>query len=521
MLSSLRSLPRGAPSGLWIRTFASNKIPAPPMTYIAGEEMSWYTMKIIREKWVEPFIDTSKWEYFDLSCKHRDDSDDKVLHEAVASGARLGAIFKEPTITPSAEQVKQFGLKKPRGSPNGAMRRGWNGITISRDTIHIPGIKLGFDQPVFFERHAVGGEYGAGWKSVGKGRVLSTFFPDDIKEPPIIIDGRQVEDNESAVVVYDNPLDNVEDLAHIFFTRCLEANIVPYVVTKKTVFKWQEGFWQKMKKVFDEHYKEKYLASGLLKKTGGDLQHLISDAATMQIIRWTGGGFGMACHNYDGDMLTDEVAQVHRSPGFITSNLIGKSADGSLIKEFEASHGTVADLWHAHLRGEDTSMNPLGMVVALLGAMEHAAMLNPANKADIFRWTGHCKEAMYTAFRTGRGTRDLSGPTGLTTEQFVEAVFEDLKKRMASGEMPVPYEVPAKEELAPSRKLRRGFEHVDEEGIKAFFEKYDTDANGAISFEEFVDMTLELGIAPMKKDPEAVKHHEARVASHASTEMPA
>jgi hypothetical protein len=52
----------------------------------------------------------------------------------------------------------------------------------------------------------------------------------------------------------------------------------------------------------------------------------------MQIIRWTKGGFGMAAHNYDGDMLTDEVAQVHRSPGFITSNLIGKNDDGSLIK---------------------------------------------------------------------------------------------------------------------------------------------------------------------------------------------
>ena len=76
-----------------------------------------------------------------------------------------------------------------------------------------------------------------------------------------------------------------------------------------------------MKKVFDEHFKEQYVASGLLKQTGGDLMHLISDAATTQIIRWTGGGFGMACHNYDGDMLTDEVAQVHRSPGFIASNL--------------------------------------------------------------------------------------------------------------------------------------------------------------------------------------------------------
>ena len=35
----------------------------------------------------------------------------------------------------------------------------------------------------------------------------------------------------------------------------------------------------------------------------------------------------MAAHNYDGDMLTDEVAQVHRSPGFITSNLIGKQSN--------------------------------------------------------------------------------------------------------------------------------------------------------------------------------------------------
>lgn len=32
------------------------------------------------------------------------------------------------------------------------------------------------------------------------------------------------------------------------------------------------------------------------------------------------------------DMLTDEVAQVHRSPGFITSNLIGKKDDGTMIK---------------------------------------------------------------------------------------------------------------------------------------------------------------------------------------------
>ena len=34
---------------------------------------------------------------------------------------------------------------------------------------------------------------------------------------------------------------------------------------------------------------------------------------SLQIIRWTDGGFGMAAHNYDGDMLTDEVSQVRHS----------------------------------------------------------------------------------------------------------------------------------------------------------------------------------------------------------------
>jgi isocitrate dehydrogenase len=72
----------------------------------------------------------------------------------------------------------------------------------------------------------------------------------------------------------------------------------------------KQGFWTRMKDVFDAEYKDKFLKAGLLEPCGGELQHLISDAATMQIVRWTDGGFGMAAHNYDGDMLTDQIAQV-------------------------------------------------------------------------------------------------------------------------------------------------------------------------------------------------------------------
>jgi isocitrate dehydrogenase len=385
------------------RALSTSRIVAPPMTYISGEEMTRYAAQLMLDKWVAPHIDTAAWEYFDLSCKSRDDTEDAVLHDAVASGAKLGAIFKEPTITPTDVQKDLLGLKKAWGSPNGAMRKGWNGITISRDTIHIEGMDLGFKNPVLFERHAVGGEYGAGWEATGAGTLKTTFVPAD-GAAESVVDERVLTNASNVAVVYHNPLDNVGDLAHHFFGRCLEANVVPYVVTKKTVFKWQEGFWTIMKDVFDEHYKEKYNAAGLLKECGGELQHLISDAATMQIIRWTGGGFGMAAHNYDGDMLTDEIAQVHRSPGFITSNLIGKSDDGNLIKEYEASHGTVADLWHAHLAGEETSFNPLGMAEALIGAMQHAATLaDDEHSAAIQQWTLDLRAAMHGCMVNGHG----------------------------------------------------------------------------------------------------------------------
>ena len=119
------------------------KVKAPPMVYIEGEEMTHYACNLIVEKWFEPYFDTAGWERYDLSCNARDDTNDQCLRDAVEAGKRIGAIFKEPTITPTALQVKEFNLSKPFGSPNGAMRKGWNGITISRDTIHIEGIDLG------------------------------------------------------------------------------------------------------------------------------------------------------------------------------------------------------------------------------------------------------------------------------------------------------------------------------------------------------------------------------------------
>ena len=67
----------------------------------------------------------------------QEQTDNESTNSASKTASRIGAIFKEPTITPTAIQVQEMGLSQPLKSPNGAMRKGWNGITISRDTIHV------------------------------------------------------------------------------------------------------------------------------------------------------------------------------------------------------------------------------------------------------------------------------------------------------------------------------------------------------------------------------------------------
>lgn len=68
----------------------------------------------------------------------------------------------------------------------------------------------------------------------------------------------------------------------------------------------------------------------------------------------------------------------------MTSVLNGiNDEDGSIIKEYEASHGTVTDMWYAHLRGEETSLNPLSMMEALIGAIIYSAEIDTIRSQNV------------------------------------------------------------------------------------------------------------------------------------------
>ena len=84
---------------------------------------------------------------------------------------------------------------------------------------------------------------------------------------------------------------------------------------------------------------------------------------------------------------------------------------------------------------------------------------------------------MYDVFRYGQGTRDMSGPSGFTTEDFIAKVAWRLERylQMQDEEAPPPT---LKE---PDRKFRRNFD-VDVVKVNEMFRKFDLNGDGKIDY---------------------------------------
>ena len=153
-----------------------------------------------------------------------------------------------------------------------------------------------------------------------------------------------------------------------------------------------------------------------------------------------------------------------------------------------------------HLAGKETSLNPLGLVEALICAMQHSAELNPGEDSEnIIVFTNALRQCIHTAMVEGKGTRDLCGDAGLTTEEFVDHIAEQL-----SGS--ADFDRAAKEFAQQKRSIERegSFEPnldssvVDNEAMRLLFNRLDLDGNGSIDFDEFTRGITKLGIAPRK-----------------------
>ena len=139
------------------------------------------------------------------------------------------------------------------------------------------------------------------------------------------------------------------------------------------------------------------------------------------------GGYIWACKNYDGDVMSDMVATAFGSLSMMTSVLV--SPDG--YYEYEAAHGTVQRHYYKHLKGEETSTNPIATIYAWTGALRKRGELDKISALCDF--ADKLERACVETIEKGQMTKDLAlittmpNPETLNTQDFIKAVKSTLE----------------------------------------------------------------------------------------------
>ena len=131
-----------------------------PLVEMDGDEMTRIIWKMIKDHLLTPYIDL-KTEYYDLGLPSRDETDDQITVQAAEAVKKYGVGVKCATITPNAQRMTEYNLKKMYKSPNGTIRAILDG-TVFRTPITLPCLKpsvRSWVKPITIARHAYGDIY--------------------------------------------------------------------------------------------------------------------------------------------------------------------------------------------------------------------------------------------------------------------------------------------------------------------------------------------------------------------------
>lgn len=391
-----------------------------PIVEMDGDEMTRIIWALIKEHLLTPFIDL-KTEYYDLGLKHRDETDDQVTIDSANATAKYGVAVKCATITPNADRVKEYDLKKMYKSPNGTIRAILDG-TVFRTPIMVKGIDPNvrtWEKPITLARHAYGDVYkNVEIKVPGAGKAELVFTGADGKE---IRETIQEFDGPGIIQGMHNKDKSIESFAHSCFKYALDTKMDVWFATKDTISKTYDATFRAIfDEVFEKDYKDKF------DKAGITYFYTLIDDAVARVMK-SKGGFIWACKNYDGDVMSDMVSSAFGSLAMMTSVLVSPSG----VYEYEAAHGTVQRHYYKHLKGEETSTNPVATIFAWTGALRKRGELD-GNK-ELMEFADKLEKATLSTIESGKMTGDLQLMTTLentqklNTENFILAIKDTLE----------------------------------------------------------------------------------------------
>ena len=387
-----------------------------PLVEMDGDEMTRILWQWIKEILIEPYVDL-KTEYYDLGLIHRDETDDEVTVRAAEATLKYGVAVKCATITPNAQRVEEYGLKKMWKSPNGTIRAILDG-TVFRAPILAEGITPyipTWKKPIVIARHAYGDIYKAVDGAAGAGKAELVFTDRFGKEKRELIHDFN---GDGVVCAMHNTDKSIKSFARACFNYALDMKLPLWFSTKDTISKVYDGNFKKIfAEIYENEYKDKF------EKAGIEYMYTLIDDVVARIVR-SEGGVVWACKNYDGDVMSDMVATAYGSLAMMTSVLVSPQG----IYEYEAAHGTVTRHYYKYKKGEPTSTNPVATIFAWTGALKKRGELDGIKELSDFAC--RLEKATLATIESGEMTGDLTGlfkkdgitPVKLGSREFLQAI---------------------------------------------------------------------------------------------------
>ncbi len=402
-----------------------------PVVELDGDEMTRIIWKMIKEKFIYPYLDLDI-KYFDLGIESRDATNDQITVDAANAIKTHGVGIKCATITPDEARVKEFNLKQMWKSPNGTIRNILDG-TVFREPIvisNVPRLITTWKKPIIVGRHAFGDQYRAtDFVIPGKGKLTIKFEGEDgtvIEHEVFTFKGAGV-----AMGMY-NTEESIRGFAYSCFNMALQKKWPLYLSSKNTILKKYDGrFKDIFQEIYEKEFKQKFQEAGIV------YEHRLIDDMVASALKWE-GGFIWACKNYDGDVQSDQVAQGFGSLGLMTSVLI--TPDGKIM-EAEAAHGTVTRHYRDYQAGRPTSTNPIASIFAWTRGLAFRGKAD--NNPELVKFCEILEQACIETVENGKMTKDLAvcihgnnvkhGEHYLYTEEFMEAIDTTLRNKLNSS----------------------------------------------------------------------------------------
>ena len=394
-----------------------------PIVEMDGDEMTRILWQLIKDELLIPYIDLNT-EYYDLGLVHRNETDDQVTVDSAHATEKYKVAVKCATITPNAARVEEYNLKEMWKSPNGTIRAILDG-TVFRAPIQVKGITpcvRNWEKPITIARHAYGDVYKASeMKIPGAGKVELVYTSADGNVEKVTVHEFK---GPGVVQGMHNLNDSIESFARSCFTYALDTKQDLWFATKDTISKkYDHTFKDIFQEIYDADFKDKFEAAGI------EYFYTLIDDAVARVMK-SKGGFIWACKNYDGDVMSDMLSSAFGSLAMMTSVLVSPKG----YYEYEAAHGTVQRHYYKHLKGEETSTNPVATIFAWTGALRKRGELD-GNK-ELMAFADKLEKATIDTIEGGTMTKDLAliteleNVTTLNTQDFIKAIRTTLDSIM-------------------------------------------------------------------------------------------